>query len=129
MKEKHSSNFVIGLLFGVMVGVIIWYWQKSTSAEDGALALLDKLAKIQDRLPIKSELYHPEPARLVDEPAVEGPSLQTVTGIGPVYETRLNKAGVLSLGQLRALTVEELASILNMNVSRAEAILSVARAK
>ncbi len=129
MKEKHSSNFLIGLLFGVMVGAIIWYWQKSTSAEDGALALLDRLARLQDRLPIKSELFHPEPVKLVDEPAVEEPSLQEVNGIGPVYEGRLNKAGVLSLGQLRALETSELASILNINLSRAESIMDDARAQ
>lgn len=129
MKEKHSSNFLIGLLFGVMVGAVIWYWQKSTSAEDGALALLDRLAKLQERLPVKSELLRPEPVRPAEQLAADGPGLQVVNGIGPVYEGRLNKAGVLSLGQLRALDAAELASILNINASRAESILGDARAK
>jgi hypothetical protein len=50
MKSKNSSRFLIGALFGVMVGALIWYWQKSTSAEDGALALLDRLAAAEAKL-------------------------------------------------------------------------------
>jgi hypothetical protein len=33
-----------GLFFGTLLGMLFWYYQKSTSAEDGALDLLDRLA-------------------------------------------------------------------------------------
>ncbi len=43
-------KFLIGLLVGTAVGLIIWYWQKSTSAEEGALAVLDRLAAAEGRV-------------------------------------------------------------------------------
>ena len=43
-------KFLLGLLIGVSISVIIWYWQKSTSAEDGALAVLDRLATAEGRV-------------------------------------------------------------------------------
>ncbi len=43
-------KFLIGLLIGTAVGLIIWYWQKSTSAEEGALAVLDRLAAAEARV-------------------------------------------------------------------------------
>lgn len=39
-----KTNFLNGLLLGALFGLVVWYWQKSTSAEDGALDLLDRLA-------------------------------------------------------------------------------------
>lgn len=43
-------KFLIGMLIGTAVGLIIWYWQKSTSAEEGALAVLDRLAAAEARV-------------------------------------------------------------------------------
>jgi len=43
-------KFFTGLLIGTAVGLIIWYWQKSTSAEEGALAVLDRLAAAEARV-------------------------------------------------------------------------------
>lgn len=43
-------KFITGLLIGTAVGLIIWYWQKSTSAEEGALAVLDRLAAAEARV-------------------------------------------------------------------------------
>lgn len=42
-------KFLTGLLIGTAVALIIWYWQKSTSAEEGALAVLDRLAAAEAR--------------------------------------------------------------------------------
>lgn len=60
-------KFLIGLLIGTAVGLIIWYWQKSTSAEEGALAVLDRLAaaearvrELEGRLRLAQE-HHPVP--------------------------------------------------------------------
>jgi predicted flap endonuclease-1-like 5' DNA nuclease len=43
-------KFLIGLCIGAIVGLIFWYWQKSTSAEEGALAVLDRLATAELRV-------------------------------------------------------------------------------
>lgn len=44
------SKFLIGLLIGALLGLIVWYYQKSTSAEDGALDVLDRLARAEQRV-------------------------------------------------------------------------------
>jgi len=43
-------KFLAGLLIGTVLGLIFWYWQKSTSAEEGALAMLDRLAAAELRV-------------------------------------------------------------------------------
>ena len=75
MKEKHSFNFAVGLLIGGLVGLLFWYWQKSTSAEDGALALLDKLAATEKRVrQLRAELASgeavPEALRNISLPTI-----------------------------------------------------------
>ena len=50
MKSKHSTIFLIGIFIGLFAGLLIWYWQKATSADDGALVLLDRLKAAEDRL-------------------------------------------------------------------------------
>ncbi|MEJ2751095.1 MAG: hypothetical protein P8169_00160 [Chloroflexota bacterium] len=43
-------KFLVGLLIGGLIGSMYWYYQKSTSAEDGALQLLDRLAASDARV-------------------------------------------------------------------------------
>ena len=146
MKQKHSFNFMIGLLIGGLVGLLFWYWQKSTSAEDGALALLDKLAETNRRVrTMKAEMGNgvAEPAVLrnivVPTTAEELPSflsreepsssddLTQIKGIGTVFNGRLRQAGVNSFAKLKALTAQNLADILQISLSRAENILVEAK--
>ncbi len=121
MSKKHSSNFTVGILLGVLVGLIIWYWQKSTSAEDGALDLLDRLAAAEARL------------RGMKRPVTERPSplppddLETVKGIGPVFARRLAASGIHRIVQLAATGEEQLADILQIRPGRAASILAEAR--
>jgi predicted flap endonuclease-1-like 5' DNA nuclease len=147
MKQKHSFNFMIGLLIGGLVGLLFWYWQKSTSAEDGALALLDKLAATDKRVrQLKTELAQsgqiPESLREVPllNPVADVPSFLTrskdtevleadltkVKGIGAVFNGRLQQAGINNFAKLNALTAEKLADILQINLGRAENILAEA---
>ncbi len=146
MKQKHSFNFMIGLLIGGLVGLLIWYWQKSTSAEDGALALLDKLAATEKRVrQLKTELAEgasvpealrsiPLPGRAADVPsflaksreeeaAAEPDDLTRVKGIGAVFNGRLQEAGINSFAKLKALSAERLADILQVRLGRAKNIL------
>jgi predicted flap endonuclease-1-like 5' DNA nuclease len=148
MKQKHSFNFMIGLLIGGLVGLLIWYWQKSTSAEDGALALLDKLAATEKRVrQLKTELAEggalPEALRSITLPgrASDVPSflargreetageddLTQVKGIGAVFYGRLQEAGINNFARLKALSAEELADILQIRLGRAENILEEAK--
>jgi predicted flap endonuclease-1-like 5' DNA nuclease len=149
MKQKHSFNFMIGLLIGALVGLLFWYWQKSTSAEDGALTLLDKLAATERRVrQLKSELEttgpEPEvlrnislPSRAADVPsfltkgraiAAEGDDLTQVKGIGLVFNGRLQQADIQTFAQLKALSAAKLAEVLQIRLGRAENILAEAQA-
>jgi predicted flap endonuclease-1-like 5' DNA nuclease len=138
MKDKKSSNFLIGLGFGVLVAVLIWYWQKSTSAENGALTLLDRLAAAEARIRElgaelavtvtnrdQEESWTPTglSAGAKDEPV----DLETVRGIGPIFAARLRQARIDTLEKLAAASAERVAEILNIGDSRAEAILMEAR--
>jgi predicted flap endonuclease-1-like 5' DNA nuclease len=148
MKQKHSFNFVIGLLIGGLVGLLFWYWQKSTSAEDGALALLDKLAATEKRVgQLKTELAQgdlvpevlrsiPLPGQAADVPSFLAKSreesasdddLTQVKGIGAVFNGRLQEAGVDSFAKLKALSAKNLADILQIRLGRAENLVEEAK--
>jgi predicted flap endonuclease-1-like 5' DNA nuclease len=147
MKQKHSFNFMVGLLIGGLVGLLFWYWQKSTSAEDGALTLLDKLAATEKRVrQLKSELADggpepellrniPLPSRAADVPSfltksrtetADEDDLTQVKGIGAVFNGRLQQANIHTFAQLQALSAEKLATILQIRLGRAENILAEA---
>lgn len=150
MRQKHSFNFLIGLLIGGLVGLLFWYWQKSTSAEDGALALLDKLAATEKRARQFKEALErgeaPEILRNIPLPpsGTEMPSflsrsraeaeaetavaddLTQVKGIGDVFNGRLHEAGITTFASLKALSATALADILQVRLGRAENILAEA---
>ena len=44
------STFLIGFLIAALTALIVWYYQKSTTAEDGALGLLDRFADSEARV-------------------------------------------------------------------------------
>jgi hypothetical protein len=46
----RRSTFLIGFLIASLTALIVWYYQKSTSTEDGALDLLDRYAQSQARV-------------------------------------------------------------------------------
>lgn len=149
MKQKHTFNFMIGLLIGGLVGLLFWYWQKSTSAEDGALTLLDKLAATEKRArQLKNALESgagpevmrniPLPPLVSDIPsflsrsreeaeAAPEDDLTRVKGVGTVFNGRLQAAGVESFAKLKTLSAEELANILQIRLGRAENILAEAQ--
>lgn len=121
MSKKHLSNFIIGILLGVLAGLLFWYWQKSTTAEDGALDLLDRLADAEARL---REAKKPAEKRSFPHPPDD---LETVKGIGPVFAQRLAAAGINRIAQLAVIDAAKLADILQIRQGRADAILAEAR--
>lgn len=131
MSSNHSKNFSRGVLIGTLVCLLYWYWQKSTQAEDGALALLDRLKVAEDRLRqvaqgaveeapevVSDRIKQVKTAVLTQEPD----DLTKVKGIGPVFASRLHDAGVNTFAQLGQLSVAQLADILEISSSRAERI-------
>jgi predicted flap endonuclease-1-like 5' DNA nuclease len=145
MKQKHSVNFLIGLTIGGLLALLFWYWQKSTSAEDGALKLLDRLAETEKRVRLlKTEIasgHPPAPTQASSPPvqtapaaaaaaehaaAPEAEDLTGIKGIGPVFQQRLHENGVRTIAAVRLLTAARLAEILQIAESRAERILTAA---
>ena len=141
-KLKDPSTFAIGLIFGTLVGLIIWYWYKSTSAEDGALDLLDRMAAADFRIrdlefQLKAEsvenyiTLEPDgnnlPPFLAEETVESSEDLQRVKGIGPVFAQRLQAVGIDTLVELTAVSPTKLAEILNISAGRAATILTEAQ--
>jgi len=120
MKSKMSKNFWLGFLLAFLTGVAIWYWQKSTSAEDGALDLLDELAKVKVRAQKMSQGVMKE--TVVTSPRHTNPDdLTAVHGIGPVYARRLQEAGIHTFASLAAQSPERLAQIVQLKEWQAAA--------
>ena len=103
-------KFLVGLLIGGLFGIIFWYWQKSTSAEDGALDVLDRLAASDARVRDLEEQLSADSPPAVDVRIVVGSTvdvtesvpdnLQEIDGIGPTYAERLQEAGINSYAAL-----------------------------
>jgi predicted flap endonuclease-1-like 5' DNA nuclease len=120
-------KFLVGLVIGVLIGSIYWYYQKSTSAEDGALSVLDRLAASQARVrDLEAELRRRTPlpqspeesdkeirftAAPVREDAARDDDLQQIDGIGPTYAGRLKEAGISTFAGLAALTPQQVVEI------------------
>jgi len=120
-------KFLVGLLIGGLIGSMYWYYQKSTSAEDGALQLLDRLAASDARVrdleaalrkqaaqretPEESESRVNSTAAPVQEQAAAVDDLQQIEGIGPTYKRRLEEAGISSFAGLAAMSPEEVMEI------------------
>jgi len=144
MKRGWSLTFLFGLLIGGLVVLIYWYWQKSTSAEDGALELLDKLAAADRRIrafagvPSAQTAVPPatvsqtttitdEVPSFLERPSITEPEeLTQVKGIGPVFAGRLQTAGIDTLAKLTAVSAADLAGTLQISENRAETILKAA---
>jgi len=144
MKRGWSLTFLVGLLIGGSATLIYWYWQKSTSAEDGALELLDKLAAVDRRIrtfagvPSAQTAVPPAtvsqtttvtdevPSFLLRPSITESEELTQVKGIGPVFAGRLQTAGIDTLTKLTAVSAADLAGALQISENRAETILKAA---
>jgi predicted flap endonuclease-1-like 5' DNA nuclease len=120
MKEKHTTNFLIGFILGALICVVVWYWQKSTAADEGALDLLDRMAELDRKLRGR------ETVRQTAVSPHQPDDLQQVKGIGPVFDGRLQAQGIVTIAQVSALPAEKLASLLEISENRAKTILTEA---
>lgn len=118
MKRQGSSNFLIGLLIGGLFALLVWYWQKSTSAEDGALDVLERLGEARRRIrELEAELAAAKatlPSRGVSvatDSSSAADNLEAINGIGPTYARRLREAGIKTFSDLIEQTPERLREI------------------
>jgi predicted flap endonuclease-1-like 5' DNA nuclease len=106
MKKKHRTNFLLGAAFGALICAIVWYWQKST-ADEGALDLLDRLAETQAKMrryAETAEFIPPQVQQVLQTqppPATPAPfDWKQINGIGPTFARRLHEAGIVALPDL-----------------------------
>lgn len=104
-------KFLTGLLMGTLLAAAFWYWQKSTSAEDGALEVLDRLAAAEARLREQMADTAVRPAPASNPVQVDPDDLQEIAGIGPTYAQRLHEAGIVTFADLAVLTPERVMEI------------------
>jgi hypothetical protein len=123
MKEKHSTNFLIGFIVGALICVIVWYWQKSTAADEGALDLLDRLAELDRKLRGGETAVSIKSSPVI---SAKPDDLQQVKGIGPVFDGRLQAEGITTIAQVAAMPVEVIANLLEISENRANTILTEA---
>ena len=120
--KKNGFTFLLGFAFGALVCFIIWYWEKSTTADEAALDLLDDLAAARaqirelESMTTVTDPTSPEPDQPVED-------LTQIRGIGPVFAARLHEEGIDTVAQLTAVPPADLAEILEIGENRAESIL------
>jgi predicted flap endonuclease-1-like 5' DNA nuclease len=86
-------KFLAGLLVGAFVGLIFWYWQKSTSAEEGALAVLDRLAAAELRVrDLEARLRLAEKSKSNEESSEVLSGLSGLWGLAPAKENQPEQA-------------------------------------
>jgi predicted flap endonuclease-1-like 5' DNA nuclease len=124
MHHIRRSTFFLGFLIASLIALILWYYQKSTSAEDGALDVLDRYLQSQLRVrdlegkldAIQTDQVNdpnvtnqkPNAASLPNHPADD---LEQITGIGPTFARRLAEAGITTYSRLSQLTADQLREI------------------
>lgn len=124
MKEKHCLPFWWGFLSAIglvlATAVAFWYWQKSTSADEGALDLLDELAKVQRQVAeLRQKQVHGKTAVVssTTSPATASTATQAaddltrIHGIGPIYARRLREAGIFTFAALAEQEPEQVRQI------------------
>mgnify|MGYP001812811641 CR=1 FL=1 len=135
---------LVGLLIGGLLGIIFWYWQKSTSAEDGAIDVLDRLAasdaRVRDlearlrnasigtKIPQNSTKTVDLCAPTTNDGEDTADNLQEIDGIGPTYARRLQDAGIGSFAELAAASPERVMEVSAVrSVETAESWISAAQ--
>lgn len=123
MGKNKSSTFFTGFVIGTLIVMLVWYWQKSTSAEDGALDLLDRYAESQARLR-KLESNGDAASSVagsssrMSETAGGKDDLQAIVGIGPTYAQRFASHGITSYAQLAALSPDKAREMVGVSMKR-----------
>jgi predicted flap endonuclease-1-like 5' DNA nuclease len=120
MNHIRRSTFFLGFLIASLIALILWYYQKSTSAEDGALDVLDRYLQSQLRVrDLEGKLAAIHPAQINDPNDTNqkpnavhaADDLEQISGIGPTFARRLAEAGITTYSRLSQLTADQLREI------------------
>ncbi|MEM7116255.1 MAG: helix-hairpin-helix domain-containing protein [Chloroflexota bacterium] len=137
-QKRKISNFVIGFLLSGLVWLLFWYWQKSTSAEDGALEMLERLAAAEARAKASQARFEAFKAEAMAQADVQVTvaaevtaamvdDLQTIKGVGPVFASRFQGADIASFAAVAAQTADFVAELLDIGPNRAADIIAEAK--
>jgi len=103
------TSFLMGVVVG---GVATWQFDRlkrgSTTGKQWVSDKIDRLKGQPAEAP--DNAAQPPEAQVKSTPKNSSPLLQ-IKGIGPVFATRLNRAGIFSLADLAALTPERILEI------------------
>lgn len=103
---------IVGVIFGALVGVLL-----------ASLYYRDRMARAE--IACQGPVKDPEPASapvvVAQEPEFGSPGipddLKRISGIGAVFARRLNMAGITTFAQLAAMTAEEVAAAVDIEVA------------
>ena len=137
-QKRKISNFVIGFVLSGLAWLLFWYWQKSTSAEDGALEMLERLAAAEARAKASQARFEAFKAEAIAQADVQASAgavttasmvddLQVIKGVGPVFATRLQNADIASFAAVAAQTADFVAELLDIGPNRAADIIAEAK--
>ena len=133
-QKRKISNFAIGFLLSGLVWLLFWYWQKSTSAEDGALEMLERLASAEARVKASQARFEAFKAEAMTQAdvAIEAmgsaaDDLQVIKGVGPVFANRFQGANITSFAAIAAQTADFVAELLDIGPNRAADIIAEAK--
>ncbi len=122
MGKNKGSTFFTGFVIGTLIVLLVWYWQKSTSAEDGALELLDRYAQSQARLRAIESNGGVVPSPVVETGRAAGATgsddLQAIVGIGPTYAQRFASHGITTYAQLAELSPDKAREMVGVSMGR-----------
>ncbi len=122
MGKNKGSTFFTGFVIGTLIVLLVWYWQKSTSAEDGALDLLDRYAQSEARMRELEGNGGVTPSAAVSSSrttgAAGGDDLQAIVGIGPTYAQRFASQGITSYAQLAQLSPDKAREMVGVSMKR-----------
>lgn len=116
---KHLAR-IAGIIGGI--GAIIWamrdrFVSVAISREPEAPAFRDSE---EQRAAAPTQTEAPPRPPTAGSAKDAAPDITTVTGIGPVYATRLEGAGISTLGDLATLSAESVAEAADVSVDRAK---------
>jgi|AutmiccommuBRH23_1029490.scaffolds.fasta_scaffold00483_15 predicted flap endonuclease-1-like 5' DNA nuclease len=111
INQKKSKIFLwIGILLGITSSILYFIFRLRDNKKDLGSAFISKYINIhQDNTPeekIKQE------NKVILSKEIRKDNLKTINGIGPAIELLLNKNGIFTFDDLRAMGIEDLKKIL-----------------
>ena len=104
---------IVGIIFGALIGVLatsLYYEDRMARAEEICREPDDVSAGAP------SPVEESKPSEIPEVPAPRD-SLKRISGIGVVFERRLNEAGITTFAQLASVTPDEVAAAVDIEVA------------